>query len=139
MGNPNSVVPLVPIELDRPRTLRLDLNAMVRFEEQTGRDLLNDGGINLRRMRELHVLLWACLLHEDPSLTLDQVGAMIHLGNMQYVAEQVAKVWAASMPEAQREPKKAQRQGASPSSATGSPSGPSDGSTSASETMSSGG
>ena len=73
--------PAVKIILDRERHLTLDLNAMVLFEEKTGLSLF---GLDTGKLRasELRALIWACLVHEDTNLTIEQVGARITLDNM---------------------------------------------------------
>ena len=78
--------PEIKITLDKPRTMRLDLNAMALFEEATGKSLFN---LNLSKSLgaiELRALLWACLVHEDETLTLKQVGGWITTENMEEVA-----------------------------------------------------
>lgn len=65
----------VTIELDgRERVLRYDLNALCLFEEETKTSL----GDALRRltMSSLRALLWAGMIHEDPMLTIQDVGRM---------------------------------------------------------------
>ncbi len=68
--------PFVTVELDKPRQLRYGMNAMVIVE-----DLLNKkiSQINLLDLsfKELRVLAFAGLYHEDKSLTLDAVGDII--------------------------------------------------------------
>lgn len=65
----------VTIELDgRERVLRYDLNALCLFEESTKqgvREALQD-----LRMASIRALLWAGLIHEDPLLTIEDVGKM---------------------------------------------------------------
>jgi len=77
--------PTVPIELDKPRNLKFTLNSMVLFEKHTGKRFNQlEGGLS---MEELRIMLWACLLHEDPDLTPEQVGDMIHAGNFDQVGQ----------------------------------------------------
>lgn len=68
----------IPIDLDKPRSLRLDLNAMEQFEEVSGKSIAEISG----RIKDIKILLWAMLLHEDPELTLEQVGAMVGAENI---------------------------------------------------------
>lgn len=81
----NRTAPTVPIELDKPRHLCMDFNAIAAIEEKTGRNLLKKGGWDDMSTRDLRAVIWACLLTEDPALTIEQVGAMIHMGNMEYL------------------------------------------------------
>lgn len=74
----NKANPLVPIQLDKPRHLKLSLNAMIKFQEETGKSL-KDGTLEDVTLEDLRALLWACLLHEDKTLTLDEVGEMVDM------------------------------------------------------------
>ena len=95
----NKAKPEIKITLDKERLLTMDLNAMVRFEQQTGKNLLNGKTFQDISATDLRVLLWACLKGEDVELKQDKVGAMIHPGNMEYVSEVLGKMWDVSMPE----------------------------------------
>ena len=64
-----------PITLDRPRSLRFDLNALVAVEDATGKALQD--ALTDRSMKSLRVILWAGLRHEDADLTLDDVGSFV--------------------------------------------------------------
>ena len=101
---PNKAKPLIPIELDKKRNLMLDLNAMVNFEEATGKNVLQGDSLNNLSAKDLRALLWACLLHEDKDLTLEQVGGMIHSGNMEAVANKLTAAWEVAMPEESGDP-----------------------------------
>lgn len=77
----------VTINLDKPRNLRFDLNAMSAYEEATGSSAFAIGdNINAKSIR---ALLWASLIHEDEDLTLEDVGAMIHTGNMSEITSKI--------------------------------------------------
>ena len=87
--------PEVPITLDKLRHLRLDINAMATFEELTGLNLLKPSvqkqlgkDMNITQFR---ALLYACLIHEDKTLTLEQVGSLISIANMKEVAAGIAQ------------------------------------------------
>ena len=89
---------LVAIELDRHRKMLIDFNALASFEEVTGKSALREG-IDSKSAVDIRAFLWAALRHEDPGLTLDQVGAMIHLGNLEWAGEKIAEAFAAAVPE----------------------------------------
>jgi hypothetical protein len=74
--------PGVRIMLDRERILSLDLNAMIAFEEATGKSFLA-GEVDVENIgqKELRPLIWACLLSDDPELTQREVGVWINLAN----------------------------------------------------------
>ncbi len=71
---------MVTITLDKERTFKLTLNAMVKFEEITGKSLAEVG--KDMKVKELRTFLWLGLLHEDKTLTEEQVGDLITAENM---------------------------------------------------------
>jgi hypothetical protein len=90
--------PGIKIVLDKERTLLLDLNAMVSYEEVTGKSLFNADDKSMGA-RELRAYLWACLIHEDESLTLKQVGSWINTDNMAEVAQRLTEARNEAVPE----------------------------------------
>jgi hypothetical protein len=96
------IVKPVPIELDRPRSLVMDFEAMARFEDATGVSAWSREAWN--GTRYLPALVWAGLLHEDPDLTLEEVKSwrdIFHLANIGYLSERLGELWGATMPEAE--------------------------------------
>lgn len=95
--------PAVLIELDKQRHILLDLNAMVAFEEETGKNLFDSKVTKAFTKsfspKDLRALLWASLLHEDENLTLKQVGSWIHTSNMEEIADKLVAAWVAAVPE----------------------------------------
>jgi hypothetical protein len=89
----------VKITLDRERTLRYDFNAMCLIEERTGINLLNEDLGRHLSAKVLRIALWAMLLHEDPSLTLEQVGTMLHPGSMDAVNAAIPQAVLFALPE----------------------------------------
>lgn len=130
----NKAKPEVRIMLDRERTLVLDLNAMCAFEEATGKNMLK-GMESQFSAADLRALLWACLRHEDKSLTLEQVGGMIHGGNMEEISARLMAAWELAVPTSEKGAEDVPLAGMPPA---GSTSGPSDASTLASPIASSG-
>lgn len=98
--------PFVMVDLDRPRRLRYDANALVAVEEVLGRPLQEiippdeDRASRQVGFREMRVLLWAGLLHEDPKLTLLQAGELLDLQRMTDIMAKVNEAIAAAFPEA---------------------------------------
>ena len=92
--------PGVKITLDKERTLKLDLNAMVSFEEATGKSLMS-GTFKSSKMtpRQLRAMLWACLKHEDADLTEEQVGSWITVSNLMEVTGKLNEAFEVAMPE----------------------------------------
>lgn len=98
----NKAKPGVKIILDKERTLKLDLNAMVAFEEASGKNLL-DGSFQSSSMspKDLRTMLWACLVHEDDALTEKQVGSWITVSNMVEIASKLNEAFEVAMPESE--------------------------------------
>lgn len=99
----------VAITLDKKRTLRYDLNAFAELEElgmgTSGEvmEVLQDGS-----MKAMRGLLWAGLIHEDPELTLQQVGFWVTMDNLEDVSQKVTEAITGSLPDADAEGKKAE-------------------------------
>jgi len=62
----------IPVELDRKRFLRLELEGMVAFEVYTGKPIFLPSTMEKIKPKEIVILLWACLMHEG--LSLEEVG-----------------------------------------------------------------
>jgi len=90
-----STVPSVKIELDRERELRFDFNAFIDFEDVTGKALAEIG--QTPSIRELRALVWAAL--QDDGLTEEDVGAMLHMGNVEYISEKIQEALEKHTPE----------------------------------------
>jgi hypothetical protein len=89
----------VKIDLDKERTLRFDFNAMANYEDATGANaLLMDW--SKATAKQIKALVWGCLLHEDPALTLDQVGGMLHGGNAKMIGKKIMEAILAGSPKA---------------------------------------
>lgn len=73
----------IAIQLDKKRYLILDMNAMAEYEEVTGTSFFQLGDdFSAKKMR---ALLWACLIDDDPTLTLTAVGKMINATNIKEI------------------------------------------------------
>ncbi len=81
--------PSVLIALDKPRNIRLNTNALVKVEEVLDRPI-SDFGASFG-IKEIRAMLWAGLLHEDKSLSLDTTGDLIDEAGFEYVAEKVGE------------------------------------------------
>ena len=64
---------VIPIQLDRVRNLTLDANALALIEEQTGKNVMR-GEFRPDSATDIRLFFWACLVQDDPDLTLEQVG-----------------------------------------------------------------
>ena len=87
----------VPLRLDRERVLILSFNALCRAEEVTGINFLM-GEFTFSSVRVMRALVWAGLLHDDPTLTLEAVGDMIEEAGADNVAKKIIEAFAAAMP-----------------------------------------
>jgi hypothetical protein len=100
------LVPQATLMLDgKEYTLRMDLNALSDFESMTGKSIMRGGltDINNLELSDARGLLWACMVQDDESLTIRQVGRMIHMGNLGEITEVIQKLVAGAMPDAQEE------------------------------------
>lgn len=102
---PDKVNPALKIVLDKERHLLLDLNAMVAFQEETGKNLFKkEVAESLSKdmtPKDLRAMLWACLLHEEKTLKIEQVGSWIHQGNMEEIGRKLNEAWEVATPEAE--------------------------------------
>ncbi len=93
-GAAPSPIPDVEIELDKPRRLRFDFNALrlaeKKMSEEWGKKTSVTSVLNEDiTVTDLTILVWAALKHEDKTLTLDQVGAMLHPSRLAYIGEKI--------------------------------------------------
>lgn len=94
----------VTIQLDRLRSLCFDFNALCAFEEATGQSVLDQKfWTKFEKQPQGKVvrgLLWACLLAEDPELTIEGAGKLINsdLSNLGEVTEKIVKAFQLGMP-----------------------------------------
>lgn len=96
----SKMIPIVDVELDRPRKLKYDFKAMRLIEKETGKNTLNSKIWQEMNATDLSIFLWAGLKHEDPDLTVEQVEEILHPGNMAETIYKVGEAWGLSMPEA---------------------------------------
>lgn len=77
----------IVIELDKVRHLRFTLGGLADLEDKYGDvdkpfKLAEEG-----KMRPIIDILYAGLTHEDPSLTVEEVGNIIDIADIQYISE----------------------------------------------------
>lgn len=81
----------ISIELDKRRTLRYGMNALIIIEEMTGKTL-TQLDMEHMSMKDLRTMVYAGLFHEDPSLTPEQCGDFIDTySNITLVAEKMGE------------------------------------------------
>jgi hypothetical protein len=83
----------VKMELDKERNLRYTMNALAEIEDILGVPLSEMENVKMT-IKNVRVILWAGLIHEDPELTQEEVGNMVDLGNFKEVQEKVAEAFA---------------------------------------------
>jgi hypothetical protein len=112
---------MVAIELDKPRNIVFDNEAMIQIEDQLPGESTFDpkfwASISAKKAR---VILWAGLLYEDPNLTLDQVRGMLKGKNFAPIIQKILVAWGWSQPEPEES---ADPQSPEPSPQVGSTSG----------------
>jgi hypothetical protein len=80
------------VTLDRERTLKFDVNALVAAEEKTGRNWFDLAGSSRKlRFTDVRALLWAGCLHEDPDLTVEDAGRLIKRKHVGPVCDAIAE------------------------------------------------
>ena len=94
----NPVQPKVPIELGgKVRHLVFDFNALAQYEDISGKNVLAGDTWSQTSIRDMRLLIWCGLLQEDPPLTLEEVGSMLHLGNRELISNALSEAWGKSM------------------------------------------
>lgn len=102
MSNADKAVPVVQINLDKPRNMKFNLRAMMEFEKATGKNVFKEDIWEDMSATDIVYLLWATLKHEDENLTVDDVAEMVHFGNMEEITEKLTKAFGMSLPDAGR-------------------------------------
>lgn len=83
--------PYVTIELDKLRTLKYGFNELCKLEDLFGKKITELGNMQWGA-KEIRILLWIGLMHEDKTLTLEKVGELIDMaGDITKVIEKVAE------------------------------------------------
>ena len=122
--------PAVPVMLDKERHLIFDLNANIAFQEKTGRQLIEviaeiaksaqpaegelpKGAPVLPPLDTIRAILWAGLISEtldedcretSETLSVREVGALLNLGSLVELMNQIGVAFAAAMPQPKDEP-----------------------------------
>jgi hypothetical protein len=95
----------IVLDLDRPRTLRVDYSTIILFENQTKvsfQKAFSEEGFSFRYYRDL---IWAGLVHQDPELTPKEVEGLVSQApgktygeKMAYVINAISAVLEVAMP-----------------------------------------
>jgi hypothetical protein len=89
----------VLLDLDKPRRLRYDLSALADIEEKMGIDSVYEFFEKPLNFRTIRTVVWAGLLHEDPTLTEQDVGRMVDGENYQVVYDATLQALASAFPQ----------------------------------------
>ena len=82
---------VVKITLDKERNLYFNLNSLEIIEDLTGKSISEIGTeVN---MKFLKVLVYAGLVHEDKTLTVEAVGDMIGFEDIERVSEAIGNAF----------------------------------------------
>lgn len=108
-------VPTATVQLDKPRTIALTLDALNRLEETTGQPLLEIELDAKEIVKHIDAWVWSGLDDADRAeVSMSEIRQMIHLGNLSKVMMAVTSLISVSIPEdaegkANPAPPKAQR------------------------------
>jgi len=90
---------LIPIQLDKERHLKFDLNAFAALEDVYGDINAAFEAMQRGSVKAIRAMLWAGLIHEDETLTIQQVGAMVDLNNLNEIMNVLTKAISEAMPQ----------------------------------------
>jgi hypothetical protein len=92
----------VTIMLDKERHLRMTLGGMRKFQEITGRSLLK-GEFQPDSEPDLITFIWCCLIWEDRTITVEDVGFLLDFNRLQELTEAIQKTWGLATPDKKEE------------------------------------
>ena len=96
----NSVrLKLVPIDLDKNRNLKYDMNAFSYLEDVFGGIEEALTALQSGKVKAVLEVLKAGLLHEDPEVTIQQIGSGFGIGDFGAVADKINDALGMSLPE----------------------------------------
>lgn len=68
---------MIKVNLDKERNFNLNLDALIKIEEATGKSTLDGELFKKISAKDMKTIMWAGLQTEDPELTIDKVGELI--------------------------------------------------------------
>lgn len=103
MPKANVRVKEVELNLDKPRKLVYDMNAFISLEEIYGtiEDALK--ALDGKSIKAFRNFLWAGLVHEDDELTVQMVGKLLSLDNLEEVSKKLTEAIQTSLPDVDKE------------------------------------
>ena len=98
------LVPKDTITVDgKEYVIALDLWAFHQYKEKTGKDLLK--GETPTEIDEMIAFFWSALLREQPEITLEETGHIIHPGNIEEISDKLTALYEESQPQGEDEGK----------------------------------
>lgn len=89
-----------PITINgKDRNLVFDMNAFIEIEDQYGDIDKCMEAVEKGSIKALRLLLWAGLIHDDPTLTPQAVGQMIDMGGIQEMSQIIFAGMMPNMPQ----------------------------------------
>jgi len=95
----NMKIPKIPIHLEKERYIVFDLNALCALEDKFGDFSKAMDNFKSGKVKAVRTFLWAGLVHEDPTLTEEQVGASITMLNIEEISLALVEAISASFPQ----------------------------------------
>lgn len=89
----------VPVELDKKRNLRFDMNAFAYLEETFGSIQEALSQLQTGKIKAVLEVLKAGLLHEDETLTTREIGKSIGLNDIAPLARSINEAMGLSLPD----------------------------------------
>lgn len=82
----------IPVQLDKPRQIVFDLNAFIELEELYGNKQEAVKALQTGKLKDIRAWLWAGLVWEDKSLTVEQVGSIFSYSEPEFIVELSDKI-----------------------------------------------
>lgn len=83
---------------DKEYKYDLNLNAMVNFEEETDKSLINADLTDNFSVKDIRALLWAGI-NEAEEISIEEVGKMVNLKNIEKISEEIIDAFDDVLPE----------------------------------------
>jgi len=86
------------LDLDKKRAYDINLNALINFEEATGKSLMKMKKGDEFSLKDIRALLWAGL-NEFEEISLEEAGSLVNIHNIEEVSKEIMKVYENAIPE----------------------------------------
>lgn len=83
----------VPVILDKPRNLLIDLNALAFIEETSGRSILTPKDWQKPTTKSICQMIHAFVRHEDPEVKFETIARGVNFQDMPKLTDAIAKAW----------------------------------------------